>query len=266
MGSPETEEVRWEDEGPQHEVTLTEGFWLGETPCTQAFWAAVMGDNPSRFRSVNRPVERVSWEYCQEFFAQLKKIVPYFEGNLPTEAQWEYACRAGTSTAIWIGDLKILGERNAPKLDEIAWYGGNSGKGFDLVVGHDTSDWEEMQSPAERAGSRVVGLKRASPWGLYDMLGNVFEWCADAWDRSTGYPDEARVDPVGNNGSSRVIRGGSWRSYARRVRAASRLGCLPRYRDGNLGFRLSRGPEVRAGSEKVERSSTKGREGDSGIP
>ena len=262
MGSPESEEGRWEDEGPQHEVALTEGFWLGDTPCTQEFWEAVMEANPSRFRSPNRPVEQVSWEDCQEFFERLKERAPEFEGSLPTEAQWEYACRAGTSEATWAGDLRILGARNAPRLDDIAWYGGNSGEGFELAGGYDVSEWEEMQYSAERAGSRGVGLKRANPWGLYDMLGNVLEWCVDAWDSSAGYPGESRVDPISTDGSYRVIRGGSWFSSAGFVRAAYRSGLSPGSRYGRVGFRLSRGPAVRAEPERVERSSTQGREGE----
>ena len=100
---------------------------------------------------------------------------------LPSEAQWEYACRAGTETALYSGNLEILGERNAPALDPIAWYGGNSGVDFDLKDGHDSSDWSEKQYPHTRAGTRPVKLKRVNPWGLYDLLGNVWEWTQDPW-------------------------------------------------------------------------------------
>ncbi len=247
MGSPESEAGRWRHEGPRHEVTLTEGFWLGATLCTQALWQAVMGENPSHFRSSRRPVEQLSWEDCQEFFERLKARLPELAAGFPTEAQWEYACRAGTDTAIWLGDLEILGERDAPLLDEIAWYGGNSGVGYDLENGEDSSDWPEAQYPHSRAGTREVGLKRPNPWGLYDMLGNVWEWCSDWWHDA--YPEGPRVDPRGpEQGPSHVIRGGSWftpsryvRSAVRHVRSDARSADSPGDSDDNLGFRLSLG-------------------------
>ena len=240
MGSPEEEAGRWDDEGPRHEVTLTEGFWLGEVPCTQDLWQAVTGSNPSEFRSPRRPVENVSWDDVQEFLTVLGQKVPGLEPRLPTEAQWEHACRAGTEKATWLGDLEILGENNAPMLDEIAWYGGNSGVGFDLQAGRDTSDWEEKQYPHRLAGTREVALKRPNPWGLYDMLGNVDEWCSDYW--ADAYPVGPRIDPKGpDEGSGRVIRGGSWFDHARYVRAAFRAWYRPDERASDLGFRLSRG-------------------------
>ena len=127
MGSPAEETGRFEDEGPQHEVEIGQGFWLGETPVTQALWKAVMGNNPSRFKSPDRPVEQVSWQDCQEFCKKLNERVPGLDARLPSEAEWEYACRAGTTTATWLGDLQILGKNNAPLLDAITWYGGNCG-------------------------------------------------------------------------------------------------------------------------------------------
>ncbi len=243
MGSPEDEKGRFDDEGPQHEVTLTEGFWLGEVPCTQALWEAVMGENPSRFQSPQRPVETVSWEACQKFLERLEAQVPGFSGRLPTEAEWEYACRAGTEQATWAGDLEIRGENDALRLDVIAWYGGNSGVDFDLEAGVDSAGWPKKQHPHTRAGTRVVGLKRPNPWGLYDMLGNVYEWCSDRWDYTSGYPGYRRVDPEGVDGALRVFRGGSWRSDARYVRAAYRYALVPGERYVDLGFRLSRGPD-----------------------
>lgn len=255
MGSPESEQGHYEYEGPQHEVTLTKGFWLGQVPCTQALWQAVMGKNPSRFPSPNRPVEQVSWEDCQEFFERLQELVPAFPGRLPTEAQWEYACRAGTTVATWVGDLQILGERNAPRLDQLGWYGGNSGVDFDLENGYDSSEWGEKQYAHTLAGTREVGLKSPNPWGLYDMLGNVFEWCEDSWDVQAKYSGDSRVDPVGTAGSYRVIRGGSWFSYARFVRAAYRGGISPGYRHFDVGFRLSRGPQEPVRAEPAEDSS-----------
>jgi formylglycine-generating enzyme required for sulfatase activity len=243
MGSPEGEAGRLEWEGPQHEVMLTEGYWLADTPCTQALWQEVMGGNPSRFRSPKRPVERVSWDDVQELFGKLNERVPGLEARLPTEAQWEYACRAGTTTATWAGDLRIRGENDAPLLDDIAWYGGNSGVGYELAEGSDSSGWPNKQYPHTRAGTRAVGLKRPNPWGLYDMLGNVYEWCADMY---ASYQPGAVKDPVGTVGPGRVIRGGSWVSGARGVRAAYRLWSEPGYRLDYLGFRLARGQGLRS--------------------
>ena len=254
MGSPAHEEGRRDDEGPRQEVTLTQGFWLGEVPCIQDLWEAVMEGNPSRLKSSNRPVEQVSWEDCQDFLERLNEQVLGLESRLPTEAQWEYACRAGTETATWAGDLRILGERNAPRLDKVAWYGGNSGKDFELSVGHDTSEWEEQQYESLLAGTREVGLKLPNPWGLYDMLGNVFEWCSDRWDLNSGYSGEPHVDPMGTSGARRVYRGGSWYSFARYVRAACRNAFDPGIRSFYLGFRVSRGPQDREKAESREGS------------
>ena len=246
MGSPENEVGRWKDEGPQHRVELTEGFWLADTPCTQALWTEVMGENPSRFQSPTRPVEQVSWEDCQRFCKRLEERLPGFAPRLPTEAEWEYACRAGTLTATWLGDLEILGERNAPLLDEISWYGGNSGVEFDLDDGESSSGWKEKQYPHKKAGTREVKTRKPNPWGLYDPLGNVWEWCEDAWDGSSSYEGGDRVDPVGAGGSDRGLRGGSWDSNAQLVRAAYRYWFDPGYRRSDAGFRLSSGPGLRS--------------------
>jgi formylglycine-generating enzyme required for sulfatase activity len=220
-------------------VTLSEGYWLGETPCTQALWVAVMGKNPSRFKSPDRPVEQVSWDDCQRFLERLNGMVPWLDARLPTEAEWERACRGGTSTATWVGDLEILGERNAPLLDAIAWYGGNSGVGFELRHGYDSSTWPNKQYVHTRAGSRAVAKKQPNPYGLYDMLGNVWEWCAD-W---RGAYDAAPVtDPRGPAvGSNRVCRGGAWNGRAGLVHAAYRTAYVPGLRYDDLGFRLARG-------------------------
>ena len=133
MGSPEDEPGR-DDNEIRHQVTLSKGFWLADTPCTQALWQAVMGHNPSRFEDPKRPVENVSWNDTQSFFQKLNTEFG-ISMSLPTEAQWEYACRAGTTEATYAGPIRILGENNAPILDEIAWYGGNSGHGFELKNG-----------------------------------------------------------------------------------------------------------------------------------
>lgn len=219
MGSPETELGRFEDEGPQHEVTLTRGYWLGETPVTQALWTTVMGENPSHFRRdelevLERPVEQVSWDECKAFLARVNALVPGIAARLPTEAEWERACRAGTSAATWVGELSDKDE--APVLDAIAWYGRNSGR-----------------------ETQPVGRKAPNPYGLRDMLGNVWEWCDDDM---RSYAAEPVVDPVhAGLGSRRVARGGSWRYAARNVRAAYRYGSHRGVRDGNVGCRLAGG-------------------------
>jgi formylglycine-generating enzyme required for sulfatase activity len=216
MGSSDSEAGRWEDEGPQHAVTISEGYWLAETPCTQALWVAVMGNNPSRFKSPDRPTESVSWDDCKVFLARLNDRVPGLEARLPTEAEWERACRAGTTGATWGGALDLREDGSVPVLDPIAWYRLNGG----------------MQT-------HPVAKKQPNPLGLHDMLGNVYEWCED-W--MGPYDAERVIDPRGpRSGSSRVIRGGAWSSSAQRVRAALRFARDPAHRFDNLGFRLARG-------------------------
>ncbi len=204
MGSPADEEGRFDREGPQHEVTLSKGFWLFDTPCTQALWQAVMGTTPSHFKGAKRPVEQVSWDDCQQFLQQFHRQVHELPLALPTEAQWEYACRAGTTTARYEEDLAA-----------IAWYEGNS-----------------------RNATHEVGQKRPNAWGLYDMLGNVYEWCHDGRREYTG---ASVVDPVGplDAGAGRAIRGGSWLDVALLARAALRRAAPPALRDRDLGFRCS---------------------------
>lgn len=234
-----SESGRYSDEGPQKEVTLTDGHWLADAPCTQALWQAVMGTNPSRFVSRDRPIEQVSWNNCQEFMEKLNKQVPGLEARLPNEKEWEHACRAGTQTATWLGNPAILGENHAQLLDEIAWYGGNSGQDFELENGYDSSEWLDKQYAHTRAGSHQIRRKRANPFGLFDMLGNVDEWCMDYW---IPYEWEAVTDAsLPSNGSNRITRGGSWISDAYDVRADSRGGYSSSYQDIYLGFRIALG-------------------------
>ncbi len=223
MGSSETERWRFRNEGPQHKVLLTRGYWLGETPVTQALWAAVMDDNPSHFRGdrpddAERPVEQVSWDDCQVFCGRVNAQIAGLAARLPTEAEWERACRAETRGATWVGELSGKGE--PPELDAIAWYRGNSGG-----VPH------------------PVGRKAPNPYGLHDMLGNVHEWCADAAQGvTTPYPYAAGsvTEPVAaGQGSGQVYRGGSWGSRAKDVRAAVRYAYERGTRSGSLGLRLA---------------------------
>ncbi len=238
MGSPEDEPGRDDDED-RHRVTLTKGFWLADTPCTQALWQAVMGTNPSRFQTPERPVEQVHWGDVQDFVARLNQRHDGLDARLPTEAEWEYACRAATEEATFAGPLEILGTRNAPVLDSIAWYGGNSGVDTSFENAYDSSDWPEKQEPHTRAASHPVARKAQNPWGLYDMLGNVWEWCSDWYGpyRHNEAPDPSGVAEV----TFRVVRGGSWFFDARFVRAAYRNHLEPSYRSFNLGFRLALG-------------------------
>jgi uncharacterized protein (TIGR02996 family) len=188
MGSPAGEAERFSDEGPRHRVTLTKGFWLGVHPVTQRQWRAVMGGNPSDFPGDEHPVEKVSWGACQEFCRKLEALTNE-AFRLPTEAQWEYACRAGATTVYSTGD-------HAADLDRAAWYGKTSG-----------------------GRPRPVGQKEPNAWGLYDMHGNVLEWCQDG-DRE--YGRAAVVDPVYRQGNRLVVRGGGFRSTTRGCRCAFR--------------------------------------------
>jgi formylglycine-generating enzyme required for sulfatase activity len=256
MGSPPKESGRYDNEGPQHQVALSQGYWLFDTPVTQALWEEVMRKNPSEFKSPKRPVEMVSWHDSQEFMERINDRITGLNLVLPSEVQWEYACRAGTQTATYAGDLEILGESNAPLLDDIAWYGGNSGVNFDLKEGEDSTGWPEKQYPHTLAGTREVALKKANPWGLYDMLGNVWEWCLDG---EREYKEENQIDPLGamEDGVERVLRGGSWYGVARLARSASRGAYDPGGRVDSIGFRCARVQELEEAEPVSSRGSAK---------
>ena len=225
MGCDPEDEHGYSREKPQHEVTLTEGFWLGETPVTQAQWKAVMGQNPSRFEGDLRPVEKVSWEESRDFALRLNERFAGLHATLPTEAQWEYACRAGTQTAFSDGSACTEPNGNDPALDRLGWFDGNSD--------NRTHDVKEKG--------------RSNGWGLHDMHGNVWEWCADEWREDAyrsrqGRAVDPEVSPDGES-ASRVVRGGSWFILARYCRAAYRSRIDPGDRGYVLGLRLAAGQE-----------------------
>jgi formylglycine-generating enzyme required for sulfatase activity len=234
MGSPTNEVDRWDDEGPQTAVTISRGYWMGKYLVTQGDYLALTGNNPSYFTTndwygnpippdLTRPVEQVSWFDATAYCAQLTqreraagRIATNSVYRLPTEAEWEYACRAWTSTRFSYGD-----DTGYTNLTDYAWYYDNSGG---------------MTHP--------VGQKLPNPWGLYDMHGNVFEWCQDWYGT---YPGAIAVDPQGPaTGSYRVIRGGRWGAWghvAWDCRSASRDDYgAPDIRDSYVGFRVVLAP------------------------
>ena len=217
MGSPETEVERRDNEF-LHQVTISKGFWLADTVCTQVLWQVIMGDNPAHFNdNNNKPVERVSWDDVQVFIKNLNDHVENLAARLPTEAEWEYACRAGTETPFSFGSNITTEQVN---------YDGN----YPYAGG---------KKDIFRGETLAVKSLPANAWGLYEMHGNVWEWCHDWYEE---YPKNNISDPQGPpSGAGRIIRGGSWRGSGRDVRSAIRSGFGPDYRDFNLGFRLALG-------------------------
>lgn len=231
MGCDPEDEHGYDGEKPQHEVRLTHGFWLGETPVTQAQWQAVMDTNPSKFKGDQRPVESVDWQQSVAFAQKLNELLPGLHAALPTEAQWEYACRAGTQSAYHDGSPFTEPTGKDPALDKLGWFDKNSGG--------ETHD---------------VKLKAANAWGLHDMHGNVWEWCRDAWDEKA-YAKRGKItlDPEAkedNESAFRVVRGGSWIDRAQYCRAAFRIRGHPGSRWLIQGLRLAAGQEP----QKPERS------------
>lgn len=206
------------DATPLHSVTISTPFYMGKYEVTQKQWHVIMGSNPSKFKGGTRPVEQVSWDDVQKFIAALNQK----EGKhyrLPTEAEWEYAARAGTKTAYFFGDDEGL-------LSQYAWFKGNSGK-----------------------KTHPVGMLLPNAWGLYDMLGNVWEWCQDWYDKEY-YTKNSGADPSGPlSGSDRVIRSGSWNKIPYYLRAAIRNYASPDGVDDSLGFRLVLPVQQMAGSQ-----------------
>ncbi|WP_198009403.1 formylglycine-generating enzyme family protein [Nitrosomonas sp. Is79A3] len=220
MGSKKSEPESSDNE-TQHQVTLSHGFWLADSACTQALWIVVMGkeNNPSRFQdTANLPVENISWNQVQQFITQLNKLYPELFVRLPTEAQWEYACRASTTTPF------CFGENITP---EQVNYNGN----YPYAGG---------EKGLYRGRTVPVKSLLPNPWGLYEMHGNVWEWCTDWYEEK--YSTRAVTDPVGPaDGTFRVLRGGSWNFNGGEVRSAYRFRRGPVNRLIDIGFRLTLG-------------------------
>lgn len=218
MGSPTNELGRRDDE-VQHKVRISQDFYISKYPITQMMYMAIMGDNPSRYKDDNCPVESVNWfkakEFCQRLNIYTNDSRPAgYEFDLPTEAQWEYACRAGTKTSLNSGKEITVKNGSCYNLEEVAWY-------------EDNSDARPHQ----------VGLKLPNAWGIYDMHGNVWEWCRDYYGN---YPTDDVVDPEGpETGYFRSDRGGSWINYyPSLLRSANRFCRNPNYEYNFLGFRI----------------------------
>ena len=194
------------NEKPVHQVTLTNDYYMGKYEVTQALWQAVMGSNPSNFKGDNLPVEEVSWNDCQEFISKLNSLTGR-KFRLPTEAEWEYAARGGKKSRSY----QYSGSSN---ISDVAWYDGNSVN-----------------------KTHPVGTKQANELGIYDMTGNVWEWCSDWYGF---YSSSSQTNPTGaDSGSSRVFRGGSWYGNARYCRLSFRDCTPPDCRGYNLGLRLA---------------------------
>ena len=220
LGSPASEQDREDNEGPQTEVTMSRGFWMAKCETTQGQYLAIMGNNPSYFSGdTNRPVEQISWRdatnFCNQFNDQERsagRLPASFVYRLPTEAEWEYACRAGTTNRFFFGD-----DPSYSMLGGYAWY----------ISSND--------------GTHPVGLKAPNSWGLFDLYGNVWEWCSDAF---APYPGGSVTDYYRgpDTNPTYVTRGGNWGEFARNCRSAKRAAAGPTYTHWGIGFRLVLAP------------------------
>ncbi len=233
MGSPVSEKGRDRDED-QHQVRINRGFYIQTTEVTQGQWFQIMKYNPSAFKTCggNCPVENISWNDCQEFLKKLNAEEGTNRYRLPTEAEWEYACRAGNNTAFSNGDIKFMQCEKEPNLDKMGWYCGNSGQ----------------TNPVSDKRPHPVAQKAPNAWGLYDMHGNVQEWVQDFckwrdfWKGEVGVITDTYidglVDPLSTKGTHRVFRGGSWNQSAKYSRAANRSRYKPMVVRNNIGLRI----------------------------
>ncbi|MCB1937317.1 MAG: formylglycine-generating enzyme family protein [Nitrosomonas sp.] len=215
MGSPEDEPERFIDE-KLHEVTLTKGFWIADTPVIQALWHAVMGNNPSQFKGEEYPVENVSWNNVQEFITTMNSMKAELKLCLPTEAQWEYACRANTTTPF-------------------SW-----GNQIDSLLVNFDGNYPYKNGRKSEYRERTIEVKAlpCNDWGIYQMHGNVLEWCLDWYGQYDAY---SVIDPIGpNTGGNHILRGGSWFGPGKDCRSASRDRDGSRVNFYNIGFRLAR--------------------------
>lgn len=219
MGSGKRAAYGFGDEQPQHEVTISAGFWLGETPVTQAQWRVMTDEQPAHFRKSEHPVESVNWAEARAYAHQLTQAIPGLRATLPTEAQWEYACRADTRGDFYDGSICTQPTGHDSALDRLGWYLANS-----------------------RRQTQKVKQLVPNSWGLFDLLGNVWEWCLDGKRR---YNKFSQLDPGSTLDTSpiRVVRGGGWDSWAQCCRTAYRSAIAPDSRRYDVGFRLAAGPE-----------------------
>jgi len=218
LAKEEYEKEWFAREAPRHEVSISKGFWLFDTAVTQALWLAVMGENPSHFSGDDqRPVEQVSWEDCQQFVLKINGLIPGLNLNLPSEAQWEYACRALTETPFHFGDQITTDQANYD--------------GIHPMPGGSKGEYRERTLPVQSF--------EPNSWGLWQMHGNVWEWCQDGL---RDYDEKTQVDPLGpqTDGVSRALRGGCWNDSARYVRSADRSAASPGVRYLDFGFRCAR--------------------------
>ncbi len=225
MGSPSDEPGFYSDE-TQHQVTLSRGYHMQTAPVTQGQWEAVMGDNPSVFTGCGSdcPVEQVSWYDVQDFISALNALEDTDRYALPTEAQWEYAARAGSATAFANGQITGTKGSHDPVLDSMGWYIFNSHADHSI-------------RGSEGRGTHPVAQKDPNAWGLYDMHGNVWEWVSDWYSK---YPSSVVTDPTGpSSGTKRVVRGGSWLNDVEGCRSGARERANPGDWNANLGFRLA---------------------------
>ncbi len=256
MGSAADDPYHQIDE-TRHLVTISKGFWISRTEITQHQWEEIMGANPSCFKPDGSdphpgdlPVECVSYNDIVKpngFLDKLNARFPGLHATLPTEAQWEYACRSGTRLTNYVGGNDIEGDANSASAYVLGWYAGSSSnwnyKKSNEVAPQGTVDLSNefasfYEKPSSRFATHHVGLKASSDWFLKDMGGNVREWCLDWYQKDLG--TAAAIDPKGApDGSKRVVRGGSWRSGAMKLRSAAREALTPDKRDNMTGFRIA---------------------------